>query len=145
MTRFLTWFQGLALKSLYFLRAPCAQTNPPSKPSWRQRPFCQSCSSPTCCEEAQKAKQRKQKVCSSQTLQREGANCLCAWYRSQPPGSAGFPISSSRLNIECCIFEHCPQEHNVVLIRCGRLQDVPNVSTKCIRGKYDLPHVVKKS
>jgi len=40
---------------------------------------------------------------------------------------------------------HNLQEHNVVLIRCGRLQDVPNVSTKCIRGKYDLPHVVKKS
>ena len=37
------------------------------------------------------------------------------------------------------------QEHNVVLIRSGRLQDVPNVSTKCVRGKYDLPHVVKKS
>ena len=80
------------IKISYLLRAPCAQTNPPSKPSWRQRPFCQSCSSPTCCEEAQKAKQRKQKVCSSQTLKREGANCLCAWYRSQPPGSAGFPI-----------------------------------------------------
>ena len=38
-----------------------------------------------------------------------------------------------------------PQEHNVVLIRCGNLQDTPNVSTKCVRGKYDLPHVVKKS
>merc|ERR1719458_314164 len=75
------------IKISYFLRAPCAQTNPPSKPSWRQRPFCQSCSSPTCCEEAQKAKQCKQKVCCSQTIQREGANCLCAWYRSQPPGA----------------------------------------------------------
>merc|ERR1712227_281839 len=40
---------------------------------------------------------------------------------------------------------HNLQEHNVVLIRSGRLQDVPNVSTKCVRGKYDLPHVVKKS
>ena len=39
---------------------------------------------------------------------------------------------------------HILQEHNVVLIRVGRLQDVPGVKTKCIRGKFDLAHVVKK-
>lgn len=39
---------------------------------------------------------------------------------------------------------HNLQEHNVVLIRPGNLQDVPGVKTKCVRGKYDLPHVVKK-
>jgi len=39
---------------------------------------------------------------------------------------------------------HNLQEHNVVLIHPRRLQDVPGVKTKCIRGKYDLPHVVKK-
>ena len=39
---------------------------------------------------------------------------------------------------------HNLQEHNVVLIRVGRLQDVPGVKTKCIRGKFDLAHVVKK-
>jgi len=38
---------------------------------------------------------------------------------------------------------HNLQEHNIVLIRCGRLQDVPGVKLKCIRGKYDLPHVIK--
>jgi len=40
---------------------------------------------------------------------------------------------------------HNLQEHNVVLIRVGNLQDVPGVKTKCVRGKYDLPHVVKKT
>lgn len=40
---------------------------------------------------------------------------------------------------------HNLQEHNVVLIRPGNLQDVPGVKTKCVRGKYDLPHVVKKT
>merc|ERR1712059_4990 len=40
---------------------------------------------------------------------------------------------------------HNLQEHNVVLIRPGNLQDVPGVKTKCVRGKYDLAHVVKKS
>jgi len=38
---------------------------------------------------------------------------------------------------------HNLQEHNVVLVRVGRLQDVPGVKLKCIRGKYDLPHVIK--
>ena len=54
-------------------------------------------------------------------------------------------LSYRVLNLEHFTFDNCPQEHNVVLIRSGRLQDVPNVSTKCIRGKYDLPHVVKKT
>ncbi|XP_076174331.1 30S ribosomal protein S12 technical knockout isoform X2 [Ptiloglossa arizonensis] len=38
---------------------------------------------------------------------------------------------------------HNLQEHNVVLVRVGRLQDTPMVKIKCVRGKYDLPHVVK--
>jgi len=40
---------------------------------------------------------------------------------------------------------HNLQEHNIVLVRCGRLQDVPGVKLKCIRGKYDLAHVQKQS
>ena len=40
---------------------------------------------------------------------------------------------------------HNLQEHNVVLVRVGNLRDVPGVKTKCVRGKYDLPHVVKKT
>lgn len=36
---------------------------------------------------------------------------------------------------------HNLQEHNVVLCRVGKLQDTPGVKIKCIRGKYDLPHV----
>ena len=40
---------------------------------------------------------------------------------------------------------HNLQEHNIVMVRVGRLRDVPGVKIKCIRGKYDLSHVVKKS
>ncbi|XP_051157210.1 40S ribosomal protein S12, mitochondrial isoform X2 [Leptopilina boulardi] len=40
---------------------------------------------------------------------------------------------------------HNLQEHNVVLVRCGRVRDLPGVKVKCVRGKYDLPHVVKKT
>ncbi|XP_076040255.1 30S ribosomal protein S12 technical knockout isoform X2 [Oratosquilla oratoria] len=40
---------------------------------------------------------------------------------------------------------HNLQEHNLVLVRPGRLQDVPGVKLKCVRGKYDLGHVIKKT
>nr|CAG4646766.1 EOG090X0NTZ [Macrothrix elegans] len=39
---------------------------------------------------------------------------------------------------------HSLQEHNIVLVRVGRVQDLPGVKLKCIRGKYDLGHVIKK-
>ncbi len=39
---------------------------------------------------------------------------------------------------------HNLQEHSTVLVRVGRLRDVPGVKLKCIRGAYDLNHVVKK-
>jgi len=38
---------------------------------------------------------------------------------------------------------HNLQEHHIVLVRGGRLQDCPGVKLKCVRGKYDLPHVKK--
>ena len=31
-----------------------------------------------------------------------------------------------------------------MLVRVGRVQDLPGVKLKCIRGVYDLNHVVKK-
>jgi len=40
---------------------------------------------------------------------------------------------------------HNLQEHNIVLVRCGRLQDVPGVHLKVVRGKYDCAHVIKKT
>ncbi|KAH8387477.1 hypothetical protein KR093_007289, partial [Drosophila rubida] len=39
---------------------------------------------------------------------------------------------------------HNLQEHNIVLCRVGRLQDVPGVKLKAVRGVYDLAHVIKK-
>ncbi|CAG9762406.1 unnamed protein product [Ceutorhynchus assimilis] len=37
---------------------------------------------------------------------------------------------------------HNLQEHNIVLCRMGRVQDCPGVKLKCVRGKYDLGHVI---
>ncbi|VVC98266.1 40S ribosomal protein S12, mitochondrial [Leptidea sinapis] len=39
---------------------------------------------------------------------------------------------------------HNLQEHNIVLVRVGRVKDCPGVKLKCVRGKFDLPHVVKQ-
>ncbi|CAK1583124.1 unnamed protein product [Parnassius mnemosyne] len=39
---------------------------------------------------------------------------------------------------------HNLQEHNIVLVRVGRVKDCPGVKLKCVRGKYDLSHVVKQ-
>ncbi|XP_046657061.1 40S ribosomal protein S12, mitochondrial-like [Daphnia pulicaria] len=39
---------------------------------------------------------------------------------------------------------HNLQEHNIVLVRVGRVPDLPGVKLKCIRGKHDLGHVIKK-
>jgi len=38
---------------------------------------------------------------------------------------------------------HNLQEHHTVLVRGGRVQDLPGVKLKCVRGAYDLAHVKK--
>lgn len=37
---------------------------------------------------------------------------------------------------------HDLREHNMVLIRGGRVRDLPGIKYKCVRGKYDLKPVV---
>lgn len=39
---------------------------------------------------------------------------------------------------------HNLQEHSTVLVKFYRLRDVPGVKLRCIRGAYDLGHVIKK-
>jgi small subunit ribosomal protein S12 len=38
---------------------------------------------------------------------------------------------------------HNLQEHSIVLVRGGRVPDLPGVKLKCVRGKFDLAHVKK--
>lgn len=40
---------------------------------------------------------------------------------------------------------HNLQEHNTVLVQPASLPDIPGVKLKCIRGAYDLPHVIKRT
>lgn len=39
---------------------------------------------------------------------------------------------------------HNLQEHSTVLVKTHRLRDVPGVKLRCVRGAYDLAHVIKK-
>lgn len=40
---------------------------------------------------------------------------------------------------------HNLQEHSVVLIHMRRTKDVPGLRMRCIRGKYDLPFLAKRT
>jgi len=39
---------------------------------------------------------------------------------------------------------HTLQQHGVVLVRGGRVRDLPGVKYKCVRGKYDLFGVINR-
>ena len=37
---------------------------------------------------------------------------------------------------------HSLQEHGIVLVRGGRVKDLPGVKFKCVRGKHDLSGLI---
>ena len=39
---------------------------------------------------------------------------------------------------------HTLQEHSIVLVRGGRVQDLPGVKYHIVRGKYDLLGILKR-
>lgn len=69
--------------------------------------------------------------------------------KPKKPNSANRKCARVRLSTgrEVTVFipgeGHNLQEHSIVLVRGGRLQDVPGVKLRCVRGKYDLAHVKK--
>ena len=80
-------------------------------------------------------------VCASEAVVWKRDNIFRAQRRTQPPGNINTYIAPVKLSHEN---DDRVQEHNVVLVRPGRLKDCPGVKTRCVRGKYDLPHVIKK-
>lgn len=69
--------------------------------------------------------------------------------KPRKPNSANRKCVFVRLSNGKEVFAYVPgeghnlQEHSHVLIRPGRTKDVPGLKLKCIRGKYDLGHVIK--
>lgn len=74
--------------------------------------------------------------------------CLRVLIRKpKKPNSAQRKVAKLKLTNGRIIHAYIPgeghdlREHNMVLIRGGRVKDLPGMKYKCIRGKYDLKPV----
>ena len=70
--------------------------------------------------------------------------------KPKKPNSALRKVAKVKLSTGKIIYAHIPgeghnlQEHGVVLVRGGRVRDLPGVKYKCVRGKYDLLGVLDR-
>lgn len=68
--------------------------------------------------------------------------------KPKKPNSALRKVAKVKLSNGNIIHAYIPgighnlQEHGIVLVRGGRVKDLPGVKYKCIRGKFDLSGVV---
>ena len=69
--------------------------------------------------------------------------------KPKKPNSANRKCVRVRLSTGKEVTAHVPgighnlQEHHKVLVRGGKTKDLPGVKHKCVRGKFDLPHIKK--
>ena len=67
------------------------------------------------------------------------------------PNSAQRKVARVQINngmaVNCYIpgIGHTLQEHSIVLIRGGRIQDLPGVRYTCVRGKFDLKGIYNRT
>lgn len=80
--------------------------------------------------------------------QRKGI-CLRVFTRKpKKPNSASRKLAKLKLTNGKIVNAYIPgeghdlREHNMVLIRGGRVKDLPGIKYKCVRGKYDLKPVL---
>lgn len=97
---------------------------------------------------------KKKKINKSPALkgcpQRKGI-CLKVYTKTpKKPNSALRKVAKVRLTSRYTIITYIPgighnlQEHSIVLVRGGRVQDLPGVKYHMIRGKYDLLGILKR-
>jgi small subunit ribosomal protein S12 len=97
---------------------------------------------------------KKKKINKSPSLQkcpqRKGI-CLKVYTKTpKKPNSALRKVAKIKLTNKNTIIGYIPgighslQEHSIVLIRGGRVQDLPGVKYHLIRGKYDLLGILKR-
>jgi small subunit ribosomal protein S12 len=82
--------------------------------------------------------------------QRKGV-CLKVYTRSpKKPNSANRKVARVRLTSRSKVISYIPgighnlQEHSVVLVRGGRVKDLPGVRYHMVRGKFDLKGVLNR-
>lgn len=97
---------------------------------------------------------KKKKINKSPALnkcpQRKGI-CLKVYTKTpKKPNSALRKVAKVRLTSRYTIITYIPgighnlQEHSIILVRGGRVQDLPGVKYHIIRGKYDLLGILKR-
>ena len=83
----------------------------------------------------------------SQNPQLKGTVLKTMIMKPKKPNSANRKICKIKLSNKKLILAHIPgeghnlQEHSMVLIRGGRVKDLPGIKYRVIRGKYDLKGV----
>jgi small subunit ribosomal protein S12 len=97
---------------------------------------------------------KKKKINKSPALQKcpqKKGVCLKVYTRTpKKPNSALRKVAKVRLTNKHTVISYIPgvghslQEHSIVLIRGGRVQDLPGVKYHIIRGKYDLTGILKR-
>nr|YP_010395044.1 ribosomal protein S12 [Phytopythium vexans]DAZ89481.1 TPA_asm: ribosomal protein S12 [Phytopythium vexans] len=96
----------------------------------------------------------KKKINKSPALkqcpQRKGI-CLKVYTKtSKKPNSALRKVAKVRLTSRYTVISYIPgighnlQEHSIVLVRGGRVKDLPGVKYHIVRGKYDLLGILKR-
>jgi small subunit ribosomal protein S12 len=95
-------------------------------------------------------KKKKKSPALKQSPQKKGV-CLKVYTKTpKKPNSALRKIARVRLSNNVDVIAYIPgeghnlQEHSVVLIRGGRVKDLPGVRYHMIRGVYDLHCVIKR-
>jgi small subunit ribosomal protein S12 len=97
---------------------------------------------------------KKKKINKSPALnkcpQRKGI-CLKVYTKTpKKPNSALRKVAKVRLTSRYTVITYIPgighnlQEHSIVLVRGGRVQDLPGVKYHIVRGKYDLLGILKR-
>lgn len=91
---------------------------------------------------------RKNKTPALENSPQKKGICLRVLVRKpKKPNSALRKLAKLKLTNGRIIHAYIPgeghdlREHNMVLIRGGRVKDLPGIKYKCIRGKYDLKPV----
>jgi small subunit ribosomal protein S12 len=79
--------------------------------------------------------------------QKKGVCLKLVIKKPKKPNSALRKLAKVKLSNGSIIYAYIPgighnlQEHGVVLVRGGRVKDLPGVKYKCVRGKFDLAGV----
>jgi len=100
-----------------------------------------------------KKKQKKFKKLALEHCPQKKATCLKVFITSpKKPNSASRKVAkvillSNRKTTHCHIpgIKHSLQRYSTVLIRGGRVKDLPGVKYRLVRGKFDLKRVYDRS